>query len=85
MIGRFDIKLSAHDADDFHRLAAGDRRAFFRAGRRRVTRAADDIGDFADAVFGNGCDDIRLGADEFAHFGFAGALRVAEDHAQEFV
>ena len=85
LLGRFDVKLCADNARDFHRLAAGDWRAFFRAGGGGVTRAADNIGDLADAIFTDGCDDIRHGPDQFAHMGFAGALRVAEDQAQKFI
>ncbi len=49
-----DEKLRADDARDFDQLAIADGRAVFRARRRGVSRVADDIGDFADAVFRDG-------------------------------
>src|SRR6266581_826488 len=73
-----DVKLRADDASNLDKLAGGDGGAAFFARRRRIARAALDVGDFADALLRDRGDDRRRQSGQAAHFGFTRALGFAE-------
>src|ERR1041384_6887220 len=74
-----DVKLRAGGAHDAHFSAAGDC-AFVECARRcRITRAALDVSDFADAARGDRRDDDCARAEQLGHTTFTRTLRRAED------
>jgi len=74
LIHGFDKVLGANDSRDADGLSGGDGSTGFGPCGRGVTRAAPNIGNLTDAVFGDGCDDGSGLAHERSDADLAGAL-----------
>jgi len=80
----FNVKLRADDAFDFYRPAAANGQPCPYA-RGRCSDCRRPRRRFRRHVFGDGRDDAGLRTDQGGDMRFAGALRVAEDRAQDLV